>query len=81
MVQLLMEIREYTRKDRLACLRVLDSNIPGFLKPDMRDDFTDYLVQFCEFLAADGQRPHVMAVCQPGVPMTVAAALMAESPA
>ena len=38
-----MEIREYTRKDRLACLRVLDSNIPGFLKPDMRDDFTDYL--------------------------------------
>ena len=38
-----MEIREYTRKDRLACLRVLDSNIPGFLKPDARDDFTDYL--------------------------------------
>ena len=38
-----MEIREFTRKDRLACLRVLDSNIPGFLKPDARDDFTDYL--------------------------------------
>jgi GNAT superfamily N-acetyltransferase len=38
-----MEIREYTRKDRLACLRVLDSNIPGFFKPEARDDFTDYL--------------------------------------
>jgi GNAT superfamily N-acetyltransferase len=38
-----MEIRAYTRKDRLACLRVLESNIPGFFKPDTRDDFTDYL--------------------------------------
>jgi GNAT superfamily N-acetyltransferase len=38
-----MEIREYTRKNRLACLRVLDSNIPGFFKPEARDDFTDYL--------------------------------------
>jgi ribosomal protein S18 acetylase RimI-like enzyme len=38
-----MEIRAYTRKDRLACLRVLDSNIPGFFKPEARDDFTDYL--------------------------------------
>lgn len=42
------------------------------------DDFTDYLVQFCKFLAQDGVRTHVMAVCQPGVPMMVAAALMAQ---
>ena len=42
------------------------------------DDFTDYLVQFCKFLAQDGGRSHVMAVCQPGVPMMAAAALMAQ---
>jgi len=39
------------------------------------DDYTDYLIQFCEVL---GPRPAVLAVCQPGVPMLVAAALMAE---
>ena len=39
------------------------------------DDYTDYLIQFCEAL---GPRPAVLAVCQPGVPMLVAAALMAE---
>jgi N-acetylglutamate synthase-like GNAT family acetyltransferase len=38
-----MEIRAFNRKDRQAVLKVLDSNIPGFLKPDMREDFTDYL--------------------------------------
>lgn len=42
------------------------------------DDYIDYLVEFCQFLAADGERPSVMAVCQPGVPMLAAAALMAE---
>ncbi len=42
------------------------------------DDFTDYLVQFCKFLAEDGVRTHVMAVCQPGVPMMAAAALLAQ---
>ena len=41
------------------------------------DDYTDYLVEFCQFLAEDGERPAVMAVCQPGVPMMVAGALMA----
>ncbi|QHQ36285.1 polyhydroxyalkanoate depolymerase [Algicella marina] len=47
------------------------------------DDYTDYLVEFCQFLAEDGQRPAVMAVCQPGIPMMVAASLMAmdEDPA
>jgi len=39
------------------------------------DDYTDYLIQFCEAL---GPRPAVLAVCQPGVPMLVAASLMAE---
>ncbi len=41
------------------------------------DDYVDYLIDFCQILAADGERPAVMAVCQPGVPMMVAAALMA----
>jgi poly(3-hydroxybutyrate) depolymerase len=31
------------------------------------DDFTDYLVDFCRHLSQDGTRPHVMAVCQPGL--------------
>ncbi len=41
------------------------------------DDYTDYLIEFCRILGADGERPAVMAVCQPGVPMMVAASLMA----
>ncbi|WP_112321914.1 polyhydroxyalkanoate depolymerase [Oceanibium sediminis] len=47
------------------------------------DDYTDYLIEFCQFLGEDGTRPAVMAVCQPGVPMMVAATLMAmdEDPA
>lgn len=45
------------------------------------DDYVDYLIQFCETLAEDGERPAVLAVCQPGVPMLVAAALMAEDKA
>lgn len=42
------------------------------------DDFSDYLIDFFQFLGADGTRPHAMAVCQPGIPMMVAASLMAE---
>ncbi len=42
------------------------------------DDYTDYLIKFCAHLGESGQRPAVLAVCQPGVPMMVAAALMAE---
>jgi len=42
------------------------------------DDYTDYLIKFCEVLGEGGERPAVLAVCQPGVPMMVAAALMAE---
>lgn len=41
-------------------------------------DYTDYITEFCQFLAKDGERPAVMAVCQPGVPVLVAASLMAE---
>ncbi len=41
------------------------------------DDYVDYLVRFCEKLGEDGSRPAVLAVCQPGVPMLVAASLMA----
>ncbi len=42
------------------------------------DDYVDYLIAFCQLLGADGERPAVIAVCQPGVPMMVAAALMAQ---
>jgi poly(3-hydroxybutyrate) depolymerase len=41
-------------------------------------DYTDYITDFCRFLAADGERVAVMAVCQPGVPCMVSASLMAE---
>ncbi len=40
------------------------------------DDYIDYIEDFCEFLAQDGERPAVMGVCQPGVPALAAAALM-----
>lgn len=41
------------------------------------DDYVDYLIEFCQLLGENGERPAVMAVCQPGVPMMVAASLMA----
>mgnify|MGYP001097945768 CR=1 FL=1 len=41
------------------------------------DDYADYLIDFCRLLGEDGERASVMAVCQPGVPMIVAASLMA----
>ena len=42
------------------------------------DDYTDYVIEMIQVLASGGERPAVMAVCQPGVPVMVAAALMAE---
>lgn len=42
-------------------------------------DYSDYIMEFCRFLAKDGERPAVMAVCQPGVPVLVSASLMAET--
>ena len=40
------------------------------------DDYIDYIEEFCEFLAQDGERPAVMGVCQPGVPALAATAIM-----
>ena len=47
------------------------------------NDYTDYVIEFCRFLSAEGERPAVMAVCQPGVPVLMAASIMAatEDPA
>ena len=39
------------------------------------DDFIDYVIEFIEFL---GPRTHVIAVCQPAVPVLAATALMAS---
>jgi len=41
------------------------------------DDYIDYLVEFMEAIGErGGQRPHVLAVCQPAVPAFAATALM-----
>ena len=41
------------------------------------DDYVDYLVEFCaNILETTGQRPHVLAVCQPSVPAYAAVAVM-----
>jgi poly(3-hydroxybutyrate) depolymerase len=39
------------------------------------DDYVDYMVEFFQHL---GERAHVMAVCQPSVPVLVAVSLMSE---
>jgi len=41
-------------------------------------DYIDYIREFTRFLAADGERVAIMAVCQPGVPCMAASSLMAE---
>src|SRR5215212_5468185 len=38
------------------------------------DDYIDYVIEFCRYLGPD---VHVIAVCQPSVPVMAAAALMA----
>ena len=44
------------------------------------DDYIDYLIAFCETIGEEtGQRPHVLAVCQPAVPAYAATALMNAS--
>src|SRR6185312_15882486 len=40
------------------------------------DDYIDYIVEFCRYLGPD---VHVIAVCQPSVPVMGAAALMAQA--
>jgi poly(3-hydroxybutyrate) depolymerase len=44
------------------------------------DDYIDYLVEFLELIGErTGERPHLLAVCQPAVPAFAATALMAAS--
>lgn len=45
------------------------------------DDYIDYLIQFLDHIRAsqNGERPHMMAVCQPSVPAYAATALMNAS--
>lgn len=41
------------------------------------DDYVDYVIEFMEAIGAEGEaRPHVLAVCQPSVPVYAAVALM-----
>ena len=41
------------------------------------DDYVDYLIEFTETIgAASGERPHMLAVCQPAVPAFAATTLM-----
>ena len=43
------------------------------------DDYIDYLIEFLELIGTKtGQRPHLLAVCQPAVPAFAATALMNE---
>src|SRR5438445_1132058 len=43
------------------------------------DDYVDYVIEFLELIGArSGQRPHLLAVCQPAVPAFAATALMNE---
>src|SRR5438477_3740125 len=42
------------------------------------DDYVDYLIEFLELIGErSGERPHLLAVCQPAVPAFAATALMA----
>jgi poly(3-hydroxybutyrate) depolymerase len=44
------------------------------------DDYIDYLIEFLEHIAVDsGERPHMLAVCQPSVPCYAAAAIMSQA--
>jgi poly(3-hydroxybutyrate) depolymerase len=40
------------------------------------DDYVDYIIEFCRYLGPD---VHVIAVCQPSVPVMAAASLMAQA--
>lgn len=49
-------------------------NVPLWMGSFDFDDYVDYVIDFLQFL---GPNTHVMAVCQPAVPVAVATALMA----
>lgn len=51
------------------------SNVPLFEGQFDLNDYIDYIREYLDFL---GPNTHVMAVCQPGVPVTAAVALMSE---
>jgi poly(3-hydroxybutyrate) depolymerase len=40
------------------------------------DDYIDYVVEYLTHIGGGGERPHMLAVCQPSVPCYAAAALM-----
>jgi len=50
-------------------------NVPAAAGPFGLDGYIDYVINFMEMLGPD---VHVLAVCQPGVPVMAAVALMAE---
>ncbi|WP_194744510.1 polyhydroxyalkanoate depolymerase [Thermaurantiacus tibetensis] len=43
------------------------------------NDYIDYLIDWIALLAARGERPHVLAVCQPSVPAFAAVSLMSAA--
>ncbi|WP_288905249.1 polyhydroxyalkanoate depolymerase [uncultured Sneathiella sp.] len=51
------------------------ANVPVFEGRFDLDDYIDYIIDYLEILGPD---THVMAVCQPGVPVLAAVALMSE---
>lgn len=51
------------------------ANVPVFEGRFDLDDYIDYIIDYLNILGPD---THVMAVCQPGVPVTAAVALMSE---
>ncbi|MFT7027883.1 MAG: poly(3-hydroxybutyrate) depolymerase [Paracoccaceae bacterium] len=53
-------------------------NVPMAMGRFDLDDYIDYIRDMCRFLAKDGERVSILAVCQPGVPVLAAAAMMAE---
>lgn len=51
------------------------ANVPLYEGRFDLDDYIDYIIDYLDILGPD---THVMAVCQPGVPVTAAVALMSE---
>src|SRR6267378_4460101 len=81
--QLLHFHRDTTRRDpKVLVVAPMSGHFATLLRgtveallPDL-DDYIDYVIEFCRYLGPD---VHVIAVCQPSVPVLAAAALMAEA--